>query len=192
MVRTPSTMRELGSFIPEFELDSLTSEKFSPDSFREKKGLLVMFISKHCPFVKHIVAELTRLSSDFFDSDLGLIAISSNEIENYPDDSPQNLAIMAKENDLLFPICFDETQDVAKSFEAACTPDFFLYDNDGLLVYRGQLDGSRPGNEIPTDGKDLRGAIGKLLVGEKPSTRQIPSIGCNIKWKPGNEPEYFG
>lgn len=191
MVLTPSTMKELGTPIPDFELENLEGSIVTPRNFEEKKGLLVMFISKHCPYVQHILEELTRLSQDYKDSDLGMVAISSNDVENYPDDSAENLRKMANENGLEFSICLDESQEVAKNFQASCTPDFFLYDAEGVLVYRGQLDDSRPGNNQPVNGRDLRKAIEAILAGRNPEPEQKPSIGCNIKWKRGNEPEYF-
>ncbi len=192
MVLTPSTMLELGTPIPNFKLADLNGRCITPESFKGKKGLLVMFISKHCPFVQHILGELTSLSRDFMDSDLGIVAVSSNDVVNFPDDSPENLGEMANQHDLRFPICYDESQDAAKAFRAACTPDFYLFNTYGLLVYRGQLDDSRPGNDIPIDGSDLRSAIAAVLFGKGVSENQKPSIGCNIKWKTGNEPDYFG
>jgi len=191
MVLTPSTMLELGTPIPAFQLKDLQGREISPDRFAEKRALLVMFISRHCPFVQHILDELTELGRDFCDSDLGIVAICSNDADNYPDDSPEKLREMAVQHDLRFPICYDESQEVAMAFRAACTPDFFLFDEKGRLVYRGQLDDSRPGSDIPTDGSDLRAAIAAALAGEEVSNIQKPSIGCNIKWKPGNEPDYF-
>ena len=150
-----------------------------------------MFISKHCPFVKHVADELARLGADYASASLGIVAISSNDIENYPDDSPENLAEMARNLDLTYPICFDEDQIVAKAYRASCTPDFFLFDSDRRLVYRGQLDDSRPGNGEPVNGSDLRRAIDAVLKDRAVDSNQKPSIGCNIKWKAGNEPDYF-
>jgi peroxiredoxin len=191
MVLTPSTMVELGTRAPEFELPEVGGGKVSSPDFSDKAALLVMFISQHCPYVQHVRHELARLGRDYADSRLGIVAISSNEIAGYPDDSPENLDRMRREAGFTFPVCFDETQDVAKAFRASCTPDFFLFDRNRILVYRGQLDDSRPGNRIPVTGKDLRAAIDAVLKGEPVTTNQKASIGCNIKWKKGNEPDYF-
>lgn len=192
MVKTASTMLELGTKAPNFNLpDTVSGETISLDTFAGKKGLLVMFICQHCPFVKHIKLELARLGKDYLDQGLGIVAISSNSVETHPDDSPENLKAMAQEEGFNFPFCYDETQEVAKAYTAACTPDFFLFDSDRALVYRGQLDDSRPSNDEPVNGKDLRAAIEKVLADEPVSPDQEPSIGCNIKWKPGNEPPYF-
>lgn len=192
MVLTSSTMLALGTPAPDFQLtDVVSGARVSLSTFSEKKALLVMFICQHCPFVKHIQPELAKLAKDYSSSELGVLAISANDIEKHPDDSPQKLKQMAEELGILFPICYDETQGVAKAYTAACTPDFFLFDADRRLVYRGQLDDSRPGNDRPLTGKDLRGAIERLLAGQPVEPNQKPSIGCNIKWKPGNEPDYF-
>ena len=193
MVMTQSTMLELGSEARGFELPDVTSgEKISLESFAGEKGLLVMFISRHCPYVIHVREELARIGRDFADADLGIAAIASNDPERYPDDAPPELAKMAAEQGFVFPLLFDETQEVAKSYTAACTPDFFLFDGERRLVYRGQLDDSRPGNDRPVTGADLRRAIERLLAGEEIPSDQKPSMGCNIKWRPGNEPGYFG
>lgn len=192
MAVTPSTMPELGSRIPDFQLKDLDGKSVGPEDFRGKKGLLVMFISRHCPFVQHVKAELGRLGRDYHESDLGIVAVSPNDIERYPDDAPVKLAEMAREEGFTFPVCLDETQEVAKAFRAACTPDFFLYDDRQRLVYRGQLDDSRPGNGKPVTGRDLRSAIDAVLADRTVDPDQKPSVGCNIKWKPGNEPSYFG
>ena len=193
MARTPSTMLALGTPAPKFDLpDVVSGQRVSPDDFADKKALLVMFISRHCPFVQHIKGELSRLGRDYAGRSVGIIAISSNDIYSYPDDSPERLKEMAEESGFRFPVCFDETQEVAKAYEAACTPDFFLFDADRRLVYRGQLDESRPENGKPNDGRDLRAALDAVLQDQPVSTDQRPSIGCNIKWTPGNEPEYYG
>ena len=192
MVRTISTMLPLGVKAPSFELPNVSGGKVSLEDYKEKKALLVMFISKHCPFVKHVVEELTRLGEDYTGSDLGIVAISSNDVENYPDDAPEQLAEMSRVHQFQFPVCYDASQEVAKAYKAACTPDFFLFDSDRNLVYRGQLDDSRPETSIPVDGRDLRGAIEALLNDKQVEPNQKPSLGCNIKWIPGNEPEYFG
>lgn len=193
MVLTPSTMLALGTKAPNFSLkDVVSGQIISLDTFAGKKALLVMFICKHCPFVKHVQQELAQIGQDYRDRSLGIVAISANDAANYPDDSPENLAVMAKELGFNFPVCYDETQEIAKAYTAACTPDFFLFDGDYQLFYRGQLDDSRPSNNLPVTGQDLRSAIDLVLADEAIDFEQKPSIGCNIKWKSGNEPEYFG
>lgn len=193
MARTPSTMAELGTPANHFNLtDTVSGQTVSLSTFAGKKGLLIMFICNHCPFVVHVKDQLAKLGQDYKDADLGIVAISSNDAEKYPDDSPEKMKAFAAANGFTFPYLFDEDQSVAKMYKASCTPDFFLYDESRLLAYRGQLDSSRPGNDEPNDGADLRAAIDAVLRGEQPSAEQMPSIGCNIKWKPGNEPEYFG
>ena len=184
MVLTSSTMLTLGTSAPSFSLnDVLTKDLITLDTFKEKNGLLVMFICRHCPFVVHVQEELSKIGRDYQTKNLGLLAISSNDAIAHPDDSPQNLAVMAKELEFSFPFCFDESQDVAKAFDAACTPDFFLFDQNRKLVYRGQLDDSRPDNGKPVTGIDLRNALNAVLNNQPVSAQQIPSIGCNIKWK---------
>jgi thiol-disulfide isomerase/thioredoxin len=191
MVATPSVMLELGTPAPEFELpDVVSGETVSLETFSGKSGLLVMFISRHCPFVQHVKQELARLGKDYAGK-VGIVAISSNDVVNYPDDSPARLKQMANETGFVFPICYDETQKVAQSFSAACTPDFFLFDHDRKLAYRGQLDDSRPGNGKPVTGQDLRSALDAVAAGRPVTVDQKPSIGCNIKWRLGNEPPYF-
>ncbi len=193
MVRTNSTMLELGTTAPDFSLpDVVTSREVGRDTFAGKKALLVMFICRHCPFVKHIQGELARLGRDYQARDMGIVAVSSNDAAAYPDDAPASLAEMARQAGFTFPLCHDETQAVAKSYRAACTPDFFLFDGDRSLVYRGQLDDSRPSNGVPVTGRDLRAAIDAVLADRSVSADQRPSVGCNIKWKPGNEPDYIG
>lgn len=194
MARTPSVMVDLGTPAPEFHLpDVVTGNTISLDTFAGKTGLLVMFICRHCPYVKHIQDQLAQLGRDYQNKDLGIVAISSNDAEKYPDDSPESLKEMAKELGFTFPLCYDETQAVAKAYQAACTPDFYLFDRERKLVYRGQFDDSRPKSDppIPVTGKDLRAAIDALLSGQPIPTDQRASIGCNIKWKPGNEPDYY-
>ena len=151
-----------------------------------------MFICQHCPFVKHIKDELARLGKDYINRNLGIVGISANDVNNYPDDAPEKLKAMAQELELPFPICYDESQEIAKAYTAACTPDFFLFDAQLQLVYRGQLDDSRPSNGKPVTGADLRAAIDAVLAGQPVNSQQQPSVGCNIKWKPGNEPSYYG
>ncbi|MDB9541076.1 thioredoxin family protein [Anabaenopsis tanganyikae CS-531] len=193
MVLTASTMLPLGTQAPDFHLPEVVSGKtISLNTFADKKALLIMFICQHCPFVKHIKTELALLGKDYFNSELGILAISANDAEKYPDDGPESLKAMARELDLKFPLCYDQTQETAKAYTAACTPDFFLFDSEGKLAYRGQLDDSRPSNNQPVTGADLRSAIAAVLAGQPITIEQKPSIGCNIKWKPGNEPSYFG
>ncbi len=193
MTLVASTMLDLGTQAPHFELeDVVTGQKITPDKAAKSKGLLVMFICKHCPYVKHVEQELARIGHDYADKDIGIVAISSNDSKNYPEDAPEQLKAQAKQVGFNFPYCFDETQEVAKAYTAACTPDLFLFDGDLKLVYRGQLDDSRPGNDKPVTGKDLRAAIDALLSAKKIDEDQKPSAGCNIKWKSGNEPPYYG
>jgi peroxiredoxin len=192
MVRTVSTMLALGTAAPEFQLpDAVSGQTISLSTFAGKQGLLVMFICCHCPFVKHVEQELAKLGKDYEHKNLGIVAISSNDAEKYPDDAPPKLKEMAETLGFTFPVCYDATQEVAKAYTAACTPDFFLFDRQFQLVYRGQLDDSRPSLDVPVTGVDLRGAIDTLLAGAAISPDQKPSIGCNIKWKPGQEPDYF-
>ena len=184
MVLTPSTMIALGTRAPDFELpDVVSGQKVPLGSFRGKKGLLVMFICRHCPYVQHVKDELTKLGRDYKAKNLGLVAISSNDAKNYPEDRPESLREFAKEQGFAFPFLYDETQEVAKRYSAACTPDFFLFGKDLELVYRGQLDDSRPGNGKPVTGKDLREAMDAVLAGHAVSKTQRASVGCNIKWK---------
>lgn len=193
MARTLSTMLPLGTKAPNFSLkDVVSNQLIYLEIFKHKKALLVMFICQHCPFVKHVQQELAKLGQDYTKEGLGIVAISSNDVANYPDDSPANLKVMAEELGFNFPVCYDETQGIAKAYTAACTPDFFLFDANYQLIYRGQLDDSRPGNNIPVTGQDLREAIDNILAGKPINSEQKPSIGCNIKWKPGNEPPYYG
>jgi peroxiredoxin len=191
MALTASTMLPLGTSAPDFQLADVVSGKtISLATFAEKKALLVMFICQHCPFVKHVRHELAQLGKDYAEESLGIVAISANDVANYPDDSPEHLQAMARSLALNFPICYDESQATAKAYTAACTPDFFLFDADRKLVYRGQLDDSRPGNNLPITGQDLRAAIEAVLAGKAVNPDQKPSIGCNIKWKSGHEPGY--
>jgi peroxiredoxin len=182
-------MAGLGMVAPSFSLtDVRTGTAVSPQ--QSGKPLLVMFICCHCPFVVHVREELARVGRDYAGK-VDMIAVSANDAEKYPADSPENLKKMAEELGFTFPVCYDATQEVAKRYTAACTPDFFLFDSDHKLAYRGQLDSSRPGSGIAVDGRDLRAAADALLAGGKPSDVQYPSIGCNIKWQAGQEPEYF-
>lgn len=192
MALTPSTMLALDTKAPDFQLpDVVSNEIISLATFADKKALLVMFICRHCPFVKHIQNELAQLGKDYQNQSLGIVSISTNDAKNYPDDAPDKLKNMALEFDFAFPFCYDETQEVAKAYTAACTPDFFLFDQNRKLVYRGQLDDSRPSNGIPVTGKDLRAAVDAVLNNQLVSQDQKPSVGCNIKWKPGNAPSYY-
>jgi peroxiredoxin len=192
MAATPSTMLELGTNAPNFTLPDVVSGKtISLDTFRDKDVLLVMFICHHCPFVKHIKQELERLGREYAAKSVGIVAISSNDPAVSSDDSPEGLKRMAAEWGLTFPVCYDETQEVAKSYAAACTPDFYVFGRDRRLAYRGQLDDSRPSNLNPVTGADLRAAIDALLAGRQVNANQRASLGCNIKWRPGNEPAYY-
>jgi peroxiredoxin len=177
-------MIELGSKAPDFRLpDVVTGKTVARGQATGPKGMLAMFICRHCPFVKHVQGELAKLGRDYQNSGVGIVAISANDESGFPEDRPERLAEMSRELGLTFPYLFDETQEVARAFDAQCTPDFFLYDAQGKLVYRGQLDDSRPGNGIPVTGKDLRTALDALIAGRPIATEQRPSIGCNIKWR---------
>lgn len=186
-----SSMLPLGTKVPDFSLTDVSSgNTVSISDFDDKKALLVMFICRHCPYVKHIQEHLAQLGKDYRDKDLpagrqgiGIVAISSNDIEAYPEDAPESLKEQAQELGFTFPYLFDETQDVAKAYSAACTPDLFLFDADRKLVYRGQLDDSRPGNNIPVTGNDIRAAIDAILNDQQVNPNQKPSMGCSIKWK---------
>lgn len=193
MARTPSTMLELGVSAPEFSLpEPLTGQRRTLAEFEGGKGLLVLFICNHCPFVLHILDSLVGFCREYQAKGLDVLAISANDVESYPDDSPEKMAELARSHGFTFPYLYDESQEVAKAYQAACTPDLYLFDAGHRLVYRGQYDGSRPGNDVPVSGADLRAAVDALLAGEAISPDQSPSLGCNIKWKPGMEPDYFG
>jgi peroxiredoxin len=191
MAQTPSTMVELGTRAPDFDLPDPSGRRTKLSGLDEKPALLVMFICNHCPFVKHVQHELAKLAREYQQRGVGIVAINSNDVENYPDDSPQKMGEEAKRVGYTFPYLYDESQEVAKAYRAACTPDFFVYDKDRRLVYRGQMDDSRPGNDRPVTGADLRRALDAALEGRAVSEEQKQSIGCNIKWKAGNEPDYF-
>jgi peroxiredoxin len=192
MPATASTMLDLGTKAPEFSLpDVVTGRTVSLNTFQNKKALLVMFICHHCPFVKHVKSELARLGDDYAAKDLGIVAISSNDPAVSADDSPEGLKQMVAEWGLHFPVLYDESQAVAQSYKAACTPDFFVFDASRKLAYRGQLDDSRPSNGKPVTGADLRSALEAVLAGRPVNGEQRPSLGCNIKWKAGNEPAYY-
>ncbi len=193
MVMVESTMLALGTQAPSFSLtDAVSGETITLDTFADSKALLVMFICVHCPFVKHVEQELATIGHDYANQGLGVVAISANSIETHPQDAPEHMQTQAKEQGFNFPYCYDATQAVAKAYTAACTPDFFLFDADLKLAYRGQLDDSRPSNGKPVTGKDLRAAIDTVLAGQPLPDQQMPSVGCNIKWIPGQAPAYFG
>lgn len=193
MVMVESTMLPLGTAAPDFNLtDVVSGQAVSLASFAEAPALLVMFICRHCPFVKHVEAELARLGRDYQPRGVAMVAISANSLQTHPQDGPEHLKAQAQEQGFTFPYCFDATQAVAKQYTAACTPDFFVFDQPRRLVYRGQLDGSRPSNGLPVTGADLRQALEAVLTGQPLVPDQKPSIGCNIKWTSGNQPSYFG
>lgn len=191
MAETPSTMLPLGTTAPDFRLPDPNGKLVSLADFAGQPALLVMFLCNHCPYVKHIQAGLVKLAQDYTPRGVGIAAISSNDASNYPQDGPVMMAKEAKAAGYNFPYLYDESQTVAKAYYAACTPDFFLFDEGRRLVYRGQFDASRPGNGINVSGQDLRAALDSLLEGKMVANEQNPSLGCNIKWRPGNEPEYF-
>lgn len=184
MANTPSNMLPLGTKAPDFNLlDTVSDEKLSLSKCKGLKGTVIMFISNHCPFVKHVNARLAKLAKDYKSKGIEFIAIGSNNIENYPQDGPEFMKKLAINEDFIFPYLYDQTQSVAKAYDAACTPDFYLFDADLKLVYRGQLDSSRPGNDIPVTGEDMTNALNALLNNQPISKNQKPSIGCNIKWR---------
>lgn len=184
MARTESTMLPLGTKAPDFTLqDTVTMNPVNLEKIKGEKGTVVMFICNHCPFVKHVNSELVRLCNDYRVAGFSFVAISSNDVENYPDDSPLEMRKAAQKNAYSFPYLYDDTQEVAKAYKAACTPDFYVFDDNLKLVYRGQLDNSRPGNGIPVNGRDLREALDNILNNNPQRKDQKPSIGCNIKWK---------
>lgn len=184
MALTESAMLTLGTTAPAFALNNVkTNQQLNTQQVSGPKGLLVMFICRHCPFVKHVEKALAQLGHDYSGKGVGIVAISSNDAANYPDDAPVSLAKQARQLGFTFPYLYDETQEVARAYDATCTPDFFLFDSGLKLVYRGQLDSSRPGNDIPVTGKDLRAALDAVTAGKPVNSDQRPSIGCNIKWK---------
>ena len=192
MARTPSTMLALGTRAPDFKLPDPDGQTTSLQDFKGRKALLVMFLSNHCHFVKHVAAELAAMAKEYMPKGVGIVGIQSNDVAKYPDDRPELMKVEKAKYGYPFAYVYDETQAVAKAYQAACTPDFYLFDANHALVYRGQLDDSRPGNAVPVTGKDLRQALDAVLAGKKPGEDQRPSIGCNIKWKPGQEPAWFG
>lgn len=185
-------MLALGTAAPDFRLPDTNGGTVSLGDFAGKPALLVIFMCNHCPYVVHVAEQLAALGRDYQEKGVGIVGISSNDAQNYPDDSPEKMKAEAAQAGYTFPYLYDEAQTVAKAYRAACTPDFFLFDADQRLVYRGQLDASRPGNGVPVTGEELRAAIDAVLAGKSVSEDQKPSLGCNIKWKAGNEPDYFG
>ena len=184
MARTPTTQIPLGFKAPNFSLpDVLSSKNIALENVSKKNGLVVMFICNHCPFVIHVMDQIIAVATDYLSKEIGFVAISSNDVDNYPDDSPEKMKALAIEKKFPFPYLYDESQDVAKQYDAACTPDFSVFDKNLTCVYRGQLDGSRPGNDIENNGTDLRKVLDYILEGRKLDFEQLPSIGCNIKWK---------
>jgi peroxiredoxin len=191
MVKTASTMLPLGSQAPDFSLVSASGQTISLSDFDEAPALLVMFMCNHCPFVVHVAPELARLTQEYQEKGVAIVGINSNDVGNHPQDSPEKMVHEVESRGYTFQYLFDEDQSVAEAYQAACTPDFFVFNADKELVYRGQMDSSRPESGIPVTGEDLRSALDAVLAGKPVSGNQIPSIGCNIKWKPGNEPAYF-
>ena len=191
MVLTPSTMLPLGTKAPAFSLPNVDGRTVALADFTGSKALLVVFMCNHCPYVKHVAPELSRLAREYQAKGAAVVAISANDVASHPDDSPEKMAQEAKAREYRFPYLYDETQRVAQAYKAACTPDFYVFDKDQKLAYRGQMDSSRPDSGVPLSGKDLRTALDAVLAGKPVSAEQKPSIGCNIKWKPGNEPDYF-
>lgn len=188
-----STMLPLGTKMPSFELLGIDGKTYTNEDFADKLGTLVMFICNHCPFVKYVNDELVNLTNELLAQNIGVIGINSNDSsqEKYAEDSFEKMKEYSQQLGYKFPYVVDTDQSAAKSFTAQCTPDFFLFDNNGSLIYRGQLDGSRPGNDKPVDGESLRNAVSSMLAGEEPLELQLPSMGCNIKWKIDEEPDYF-
>lgn len=191
MVLTPSTMLPLGTSAPVFSLPNVDGTVVSLGDLQNAPALLVIFMCNHCPYVKHVADELAGLAREYQSQGAAVVAISSNDVSKHPADSPEQMVAEADERGYTFPYLFDESQDVAKAYRAACTPDFYVFDQDTRLVYRGQMDSSRPDSGIPVTGEDLRAALDAVLAGQPVSEDQTPSIGCNIKWKAGSEPEYF-
>jgi peroxiredoxin len=191
MAAINSTMLPLGTPAPDFDLPDPDGERYQLADFADADGLAVAFICNHCPFVKHVQKEFVAFARDYAPRKLAVVAINSNDAKAHPDDAPVRMREVAQRLGYVFPYLYDDSQEVAKAYRAACTPDFFLFDKNRRLVYRGQFDGSRPGNGVPVTGVDLRAATDALLAGGQPDTVQLPSIGCNIKWKPGNAPAYF-
>jgi peroxiredoxin len=184
-------MLPLGTKAPDFSLVNVDGRTVCVADFADASTLLVIFLCNHCPYVKHLADALARFTSEYMDKGVAVVGINSNDVANYPADSPEQMVAEAEARGYRFPYLYDETQEVAKAYRAACTPDFFLFDGEQKLAYRGQFDSSRPDSGIPITGADLRAAVDAVLAGREPPAEQRPSIGCNIKWKPGNEPDYF-
>jgi peroxiredoxin len=191
MAETPSTMLPLGTKAPDFRLPDPGGKWVSSDDLKDAKALLVMFMCNHCPFVQHIRSEFARFAKEYQPRGVAIVGINSNDVANHPDDSPEKMAEEIKNIGYTFPYLYDETQEVAKWYHAACTPDLFLFDRNRRLVYRGQFDDSRPGNAKPVTGRDIRAALDAVLAGRPVAADQKASVGCNIKWKTGNAPKYF-
>ena len=191
MVQTLSTMLPLGTSAGQFSLPDPDGKIVSLSDFEGAPALVVIFMCNHCPFVKHVAPGLANLAREYQDKGVAVVGINPNDVANYPDDSPQKMAEASKEYGYTFPYLLDESQEVAKAYRAACTPDFFVFDGDRQLVYRGQMDDARPSLELPVTGADLRAALNAVLDGRSVAAQQKPSVGCNIKWKPGNEPQYL-
>ncbi len=191
MVTTPSTMLKIGTSMPPFELPAFDGEIHSTDEF-EGQPVLVAFLCNHCPYVRHIIDKFSERAHEYQEKGIAVVAVSSNDVDRYPQDAPDKMKEFAEQHDFSFPYLYDESQEVAKEYQAACTPDFFLFDETHKLYYRGQFDGSRPNSGEPVTGDELTSAVVALLNDEQFPKDQTPSVGCNIKWKPGNEPDYFG
>jgi peroxiredoxin len=192
MVRTASTMLPLGVAAPDFSLPDTNGRTVSLAEFADAPALLAVFLCNHCPYVKHVAAGLAELAAEYQGRGVAVVGVNSNDVDAFPDDSPAKMAEEAKARGYTFPYLFDATQQVAKAYRAACTPDFYVFDRRRKLVYRGQMDSSRPGGGVPVTGEDLRTALDAVLADQPVPAVQKPSLGCNIKWKPGNEPDYFG
>jgi peroxiredoxin len=191
MVMTASTMLPLGTEAPGFTLPDTAGNLVSLSDSDEARALVVVFMCNHCPFVKHVIDGLVKVAKEYQPRGVAFVGINANDVSEFPEDRPEKMVQFAREKRFTFPYLYDETQDVAKRYRAACTPDFFVFDENRRLVYRGQMDDSRPGNNVPVTGADLRAALNAVLEGEAVPEEQKPSMGCNIKWKPGHEPEYF-
>lgn len=192
MVKTASTMLPLGTKAPDFSLPDTNGKRVSLSEFADAPAILLIFMCNHCPYVKHVAEGLAQLAKDYQQRGVAVVGINSNDVDTYAEDSPAKMAEEVKLRGYTFPYLYDATQCIAKAYQAACTPDFYVFDRERKLVYRGQMDSSRPGSGEPVTGKDLRAALDAVLTGKPVSASQKPSLGCNIKWKPGNEPDYFG
>ncbi len=190
MVATASTMVEIGTPAPHFDLPDTHGRRVSLADFRDAKALLVVFMCNHCPFVRHVLDAFVELAAEYQKKGLAVVGVNANDVDSFPDDRPERMAQIAREKGFTFPYLYDESQGTAQAYHAACTPDFFLFDGSRKLVYRGQMDDSRPGSNKPVTGSDLRAALDAVLAGRPTPDVQKPSLGCNIKWRPGNEPDY--